>query len=126
MHIAAEWNADLDNPANRAFVAAYRAAYNRPPTYYAAHGYETANLIASALKVSGGKIDAAFQAAVRKADFASVRGRFSFAPNQAPMLDWYELAASKGADGQLALTTTRKIRTQAGGAYAELCKMKAN
>ena len=124
MHIAAEWNADLDNPANTAFVAAYRAAYNRPPTYYAAHGYDTANLIASALQASGGKIDAVFRAAVRRAEFASVRGRFGFAANQAPVLDWYELAVTKGEDDRLALTTRRKIRNQAGGAYSELCKMR--
>jgi len=63
---------------------------------------------------------------VRKADFASVRGRFGFASNQAPVLDWYELAVTKGSDGRLALTTTRKIRSQAGGADSELCKMKAS
>ena len=50
MHIAANWNADLDNPANQTFVAAYRAAYSRPPTYYAANSYDTALMIGAALK----------------------------------------------------------------------------
>ncbi len=122
--IAGEWNADLDNPANREFVAAYRAAYNRPPTYYAAHGYETANMIAAALKSSGGKLDAAFRTALKRADFPSVRGRFSFGTNQGPVLDWYALSVARGPDGQLAIRTDRKIRTQVPAAYAELCAMK--
>jgi branched-chain amino acid transport system substrate-binding protein len=124
MHVAVEWNADLDVPANHDFVAAYRAAYNRPPTYYAAHGYDTARMISAALKASGGKIDDAFGAALKRADFASVRGPFRFASNQAPVLDWYEVAVVRGADGQLGLATQRKFRTQAGGAYADQCKMK--
>ena len=124
MHIAANWNADLDNPANTAFVAAYRAAYNRPPTYYAANGYDTANMIGAALKASSGKIDDAFGTALKKAAFASVRGQFAFASNQGPVQNWYELAVVKGADGNLMLKTERKIRTMAGGAYAELCPLK--
>jgi branched-chain amino acid transport system substrate-binding protein len=124
MHIAANWNADLDNPANRAFVAAYRAAYNRPPTYYAANSYDTARMIGAALKASGGKVDDGFRAALKRADFQSVRGHFAFAANQGPVQDWYELAVVRGDDGTLGLKTIRKIRDMAGGAYGDLCKMK--
>jgi branched-chain amino acid transport system substrate-binding protein len=124
MHIAANWNADLDNPANHAFVTAYRAAYSRPPTYYAANSYDTAQMIGAALKASGGKVDDAFRAALKRADFASVRGRFAFAANQGPVQDWYELGVVRGDDGTLNLKTMRKIRDMAGGAYADLCKMK--
>jgi branched-chain amino acid transport system substrate-binding protein len=124
MHIAANWNADLDNPANKAFVAAYVAAYARPPTYYAANAYDTARLIGSALQASGGKIDDGFGTALKRADFASVRGHFAFASNQGPVQDWYELAVVRGADGKLALKTLRKFRDMAGGAYRDQCKMK--
>ena len=124
MHIAADWNADLDAPANKEFVAAYRAAYNRPPTYYAAHGYETARMMAAALKSSSGKLDDSFRAALKRAEFDSVRGRFAFASNQGPVLDWYALGVTRGADGTLALATERRIRERTGGAYAALCPMK--
>lgn len=124
MHIAANWNADLDNPANRAFVAAYRAAYDRPPTYYAANAYDTARLIGTALKASGGQIDDTFRAALKRADFASVRGHFAFAANQGPVQDWYELAVVRGDDGKLGLKTLRKFRDMVGGAYGEECRMK--
>ena len=125
MHIAANWNADLDNPANKDFVSSYRAAYARPPTYYAANGYDTARMIAAALKSSGGKLNPSFRTALAKADFSSVRGHFAFAPNQGPVQDWYELAVVRGDGGDLSLKTVRKIRDMAGGAYAAQCKMPA-
>lgn len=124
MHIAANWNADLPFPANQAFVAAYRAAYHRPPTYYAANAYDTALLIASALKASGGKLDEAFGAAVKRADFASVRGRIAFANNNAVMQDWYALGVRKAASGDWEIATERRISELRGGEYAELCAMK--
>ena len=69
--LTSHWNSDFDNPANRAFVPAYRARYNRPPTYYAQQGYDTALSIAAALRQTGGSIDpAAFRTAMLRADFA--------------------------------------------------------
>lgn len=123
MHIAANWNADLPNAANQAFVAAYRAAYDRPPTYYAANAYDTALMIAAALKASGGKLDDGFGAAVKKADFASIRGKVSFASNNAVKQDWYALSV-KQVEGKWTIVTDRKISTQRGGEYAEQCAMK--
>lgn len=124
MHIAADWNADFDNAANKAFVDAYRAAYHRPPTYYAAHGFETANMIAAALGKSGGTLDAGFRAALKATDIVSVRGRFSFGNNQGPMLDWYELAVVKGGDGAFGLKTERKFRSLVPAAYSAECALK--
>lgn len=122
----AHWNADLDNAANKAFVAAYRAAYKREPTPWAAQGYDAARLIASALKETGGKVldDAdGFRAALRKADFAAVRGEFKFAANQHPVQNWYLLEARKGDDGKLALVTTQTIVKEHGDVYGAECKL---
>jgi branched-chain amino acid transport system substrate-binding protein len=124
MHIAANWNGDLPNAANQHFVAAYEAAYHRTPTYYAANAYDTAQLIASALKASGGKLDDAFGAAVKKADFTSIRGHIEFASNNVVKQDWYELGVKKEADGKWQIVTERKISEMQGGAYADQCKMK--
>ena len=121
MHVAAGWNVDLPNPANQQFVAAYQQAYGRLPTYYSANGYDTARMIAAALQANGGKVDATFGKALRKTNFASVRGQFAFASNQGPVQDWYELAVTPEAKG---LKTVRKFRDMAGGAYADQCKMK--
>ncbi len=123
MRIAANWNADLPNEANKAFVTAYRAAYNRPPTYYAANSYDTALMIAAALKASGGKLDDAFGAAVKRADYASIRGHVAFASNQSVVQDWYALGVKQEA-GAWGIVTERKISEMKGGEYASLCGLK--
>ncbi|WNJ92759.1 ABC transporter substrate-binding protein [Bosea sp. 685] len=124
LNVSSHWNADFDNPANRAFMAAWTKAYNRPATYYASQGYDTALAIASALKATSGKVDVpALRKALVKADFASVRGAFKFGPNQHPVQDWYGLRVEKDADGKLALKTVSKILTNHGDAYSALCKL---
>ncbi len=79
---AGHWNSDFDNPANRKFAAAFEAAYGRTPTAYAAQGYDTARLIGSALQAVNGDMSrqADFRAALKRADFSSVRGAFASAP----------------------------------------------
>ncbi|WP_461470440.1 ABC transporter substrate-binding protein [Pararhodobacter sp.] len=84
-----QWSPDLDNPANAAFVAAFREAYGRTPSLYASQGYDTANLILSALAVADVDDRDAFRAALRAANFDSVRGDFAFANNQHPIQDVY-------------------------------------
>ena len=125
VNISSHWNSDFDNPANKTFVAAFQKKFNRIPSYYASQGYDTALAIAAALKATGGKVDDvnAFSAAMRKADFQSVRGAFKFGPNQHPVHDWYSLKVEKGADGQLAIVTKGKILTAHGDFYAKDCKL---
>ncbi len=41
----ATWAKDLDNEANKKFVEAFKAEYNRLPSIYAAQSWDTANLI---------------------------------------------------------------------------------
>jgi branched-chain amino acid transport system substrate-binding protein len=86
-----QWTHDLDNPANRQFVAAYRKAYGRTPTLYASQGYDAARLLGSALKQVGGDVSNidALRQAIRKADFETVRGKFAFSANQHPVQDLY-------------------------------------
>src|SRR5688500_4061075 len=63
------WSIDLDNPANRKFVAEFEEQYTRPPTGYAASGYATAMLTESAVRDGKGK--SAAQAPLRGAWHAS-------------------------------------------------------
>ena len=81
----AQWSPDLDNPANQAFVAAFQAAYGRLPSLYASQGYDTANLLLSALAVAQPSDPEAFRAALAAANFSSVRGAFRFGSNQHPI-----------------------------------------
>jgi branched-chain amino acid transport system substrate-binding protein len=120
------WSIDFDNPANKKFVAEFEKEYRRLPTGYAASGYDTAQLIDSAVRRVKGKLDNkdAVRAALRAADFKSVRGEFKFNRNQFPIQNYYLQVVGKGADGRIAHKTLGTVLTQRGDAYVEQCKMK--
>ncbi|WP_293859742.1 ABC transporter substrate-binding protein [uncultured Alsobacter sp.] len=124
INASSHWNTDFDNPANKEFMAAWNKSFNRVPTYYASQSYDTALAIGAALKGTGGKVDVdALGAAMRKADFQSVRGKFKFGPNQHPVQDWFAVKAEKGADGKIAIVTKGVILKDHGDAYAAQCKL---
>ncbi len=122
---ASQWTHDLDNPENKAFVAAFRKAYGRTPTLYASQGYDTAHLIGSALKAVDGDLSRtdAFRKALEKADFASVRGSFRFGSNHHPIQDIYVREVVKGADGSITNKTLGKVFSDHADAYAAECRM---
>ena len=97
---SSQWNKDLDNAANEAFVADFEKAYGRLPSLYASQGYDAARLIGSALRAVGGDMAKAddFRAALKKADFESVRGDFAFGPNHHPVQDIYVREVVKEGD----------------------------
>ena len=97
----AQWAADLDNPANRKFVEDFKKTYKRMPTLYASQGYDAAMLLDSAVRQTGGKLDAdTLRSALRRADFKSVRGDFKFNRNQYPIQNYYLRIIEAGADGK--------------------------
>jgi branched-chain amino acid transport system substrate-binding protein len=93
-----QWNKDIDNPANATFVAAFQAEYGRLPSLYASQGYDTANLLLSAMAVADVSDADAFRAALEEADFASVRGDFAFGPNHHPIQNIYVREVIKEGD----------------------------
>ena len=121
-----QWTHDLDNPANKQFVEAFRAAYDRTPTLYASQGYEAARLIGSALKSVGGDVTKFDQlrAAVRKADFESVRGQFAFTSNQHPVQNLYIREVVEDGKGGFTNQTLKAVFTNHGNAYVDECSMK--
>ncbi|MDG5468521.1 ABC transporter substrate-binding protein [Deltaproteobacteria bacterium IMCC39524] len=121
-----QWTHDLDNPANKQFVEAFRAAYDRTPTLYASQGYEAARLIGSALKSVGGDVTKFDQlrTAVRKADFESVRGQFAFTSNQHPVQNLYIREVVEDGEGGFTNQTLKAVFTNHGNAYVDECSMK--
>ena len=120
-----QWTHDLDNPANKQFVDAFRKAYGRTPTLYASQGYDAARLIGGALKNVGGdvsKLDA-LREGIRKADFDSVRGKFKFTANQHPVQDIYIREVVKSADGSYTNKTLKAVFKDHENAYIQECKM---
>ena len=119
-----QWNFDLDNAANKIFVSAFKNKYDRMPTLYASQGYDTANLIGSALKATGGNpsnMDA-FRTALEKADFDSVRGSFRFGNNHHPIQDLYVREVVKDASG-IYNKTLKKVFSDHADAYAGQCSL---
>ena len=118
----AQWSHDLDNAANKAFVEGFQAEYGRLPSLYAAQAYDTANLLLSAMAKADVADAEAFGAALRAAEFASVRGKFRFGPNQHPIQDIFVREVVKEGD----VLTNRILgtaMTDRGDAYADQCKM---
>jgi len=123
---AAHWALDLDNPANKKFVAAFEKEYGRLPTLYASQGYDAALLIDAAVRDVKGKIEdvEAVRKAMRAAKFQSVRGSFKFNRNQYPIQNYYLRVVAKDAQGRLVNKTIGTIFKDRGDAYVDECPMK--
>ena len=122
----AHWALDLDNAANRKFVAAFEKEYKRLPTVFAAQGYDTALLIDAAVRDTKGKIEdtEAVRRALRAAKFESVRGAFKFNRNQMPIQNYYLRVVAKDGQGRLVNKTIGTVFKDHGDAYVQDCKMK--
>jgi branched-chain amino acid transport system substrate-binding protein len=123
---AAHWALDLDNPANRKFVAAFEQEYKRLPTLYASQGYDAALLIDAAVRDVKGKIEdvEAVRKALRAAKFESVRGPFKFNRNQYPIQNYYLRVVARDSQGRLVNKTLGTIFKDHGDAYVQDCPMK--
>jgi len=122
----AHWALDLDNPANRKFVAAFEKAYKRLPSVFAAQGYDTALLIDAAVREVKGRLDdkEAVRRALKAAKFQPVRGAFRFNRNQYPIQNYYLRVVGKDAQGRLVNKTMATIFKDHGDAYVQDCAMK--
>ena len=92
------------------------------PSLYASQGFDTANLILSALETAGPSDADAFREALRAADFDSTRGDFAFDTNQHPIQNIYAREVIQEGD-----VFTNKIIGVAledhSNVYADQCKM---
>lgn len=122
---ASHWSVSLDNPGNKRFVAAFEKKYNSVPSEFAAQAYDVIMMIDGALKKTGGKTqDAdALRAALKAADFESVRGAFKFNNNHHPVEDFYLLNVQKDAQGRLVQVSEGVIAKAMADTFAKDCKM---
>lgn len=119
---SSHWSKDLDNAANKKYVDAFKAEFGRIPSLYATQGYDAANLILSAAAKTSIKDKDAFRAALKEADFDSVRGKFKFGNNNHPIQDIYIREVIK-EDGVLTNKIVATSFTDHQDAYASECKM---
>src|SRR5215471_12308781 len=120
------WAPNLDNPQNKAFVAAYEKEYNAVPATYAFQAYDAALLIDSALKATKGSTadKNALRAALAKADFKSLRGAFRFNTNHYPIQDFYLVKVAKRADGKYETEIAEKVFSDYADPHVKDCAMK--
>jgi branched-chain amino acid transport system substrate-binding protein len=119
------WTIDLDNAANKKFVAEFEKEYKRLPTSYAAAGYDTAVLMDAAVRDLKGRIEdkEALRKAIRNAKWQSVRGDFKFGANQFPVQNYYVQVVGKDGQGRIAHKTVGTALKERGDAYVQDCKM---
>ena len=117
-----QWNKDIDTPTNKAFVSSFLKRYDRLPSLYASQGFDTANLLLSALDKANTSDSEGFLSALKEANFTSVRGDFKFGPNNHPIHDVYIREVVKEGD----VFTNKiigKVLNDHGDPYAKNCKM---
>src|ERR1700684_1722772 len=119
----ADWAPNLDNPPNKKFVAAYEAAYHSVPATYAFQAYDAAMLIDSAVRAVKGDLSNkdAVAAALKKADFPSLRGAFKFNTNGYPIEDFYLTKVAKRPYGKFQTEIVQKVFENYGDRYAKDC-----
>ncbi|WP_227270745.1 ABC transporter substrate-binding protein [Roseobacter weihaiensis] len=122
---AGSWAPDLPNDANQAFVTAFEAKYGYIPGSYAMQAYDTANLIDSAIAKTGGDLSDrdAVRAAIKEADFTSLRGDFSFNNNHYPIQDFHMLKVVKRDDGKFHTSFVRTVAEDYADSFSQDCKM---
>jgi branched-chain amino acid transport system substrate-binding protein len=122
----ANWAPNLDNPQNKKFVTGYEKEFGAVPATYAFQAYDAVLLIDGTLKLTQGATadKAALRAALKKANFTSLRGDFKFNTNNYPIQDFYLVKVVKRADGKFQTEIEKKIFTNFSDRYAQDCPMK--
>lgn len=124
VYAATFWGPDFQNATSKSFTAGFEKAYGRIPSQYAAQSYEAALLIDSALKKTKGSVadKKALRAALRAADYASLRGTYKFGVNGFPIQDFHAFEVAKDAGGRVSLKTVATVLKAHQDVYAAECK----
>ncbi len=121
-----QWSPDLPNAANQKFVADYKKKHGQIPSHFAAQAYETMMLIKSGVDAVNGDVSKMDQmrAALEKADFAAVRGKFKYDFNHYPIQDFYAREVIKAADGSWTVQNRGVVVTDSRSKERDHCKLK--
>jgi branched-chain amino acid transport system substrate-binding protein len=123
---AQQWVNDLPNAANKKFVADFRAKHKAYPSFYGAQSYDAVNLVNSAVTAVKGDLNNkdGMRNAMRKANYASVRGPYRYGNNHFPIQNFYLQDVVKDADGNLTLKTVTTIVKDSQDQFHKRCPMK--
>lgn len=121
-----EWDPSLDNPANKKFVADFKAKYGTYPSFYAAQSYDAMFLIKSAVEAVNGDLSDmdGMRAAMKSANYDSVRGPYSYGVNHMPVENFYEREVVADADGVWTTRVVSTVYTDHVDPFAAECNMQ--
>ena len=119
------WAPDLDTPQNKKFVSGFKKKYGRYPSFYAAQSYDTIFLIKSAVEAVKGDLSNkdGMRAAMEKANFPSVRGKFSYGNNHFPIQNFYSREVVKDPDGVWTTSVREVVLKNHQDTYSKDCSM---
>lgn len=121
----AMWDAALDTPENKKFVAAFEAKFKRTPSEYAATAYDAAQVLNIALATAKPGDAKALAAAVKAAgsQIKSVRGPFAFNNNNLPVQNYYAFETVKNGAAVTGKLVATPLANQVDAYHAQ-CALK--
>jgi branched-chain amino acid transport system substrate-binding protein len=121
-----QWVNDLPNEANKKFVADFKGKHKAYPSFYGAQSYDAVGLINSAVVAVKGDLSKkdAMRDEMRKANYASVRGPYTYGNNHFPIQNFYLQDVVKDAEGILTLKTVATIVEKNQDRFHNECPMK--
>jgi branched-chain amino acid transport system substrate-binding protein len=125
LYTGTSWTPTLPGEQNARFVRDFEAQFNYIPASYAAHAYDGAMLVNSAIRRTNGNLadKGALRAALKAADFPSVRGGFRFGENHFPVQDFWLAQVARRPDGKFQTQHVRKVFENAVDPFAAECRM---
>jgi branched-chain amino acid transport system substrate-binding protein len=120
------WSPDLKNDANAKYVGDFKKKFGYTPSFYGAQSYDGILLIDSAVRAVKGDLSnkKGMVAAMRKADFRSTRGKFTYNVNHHPIQNFYLLKSVKGAGGEMEMQIQKTVFENHKDSYVQECAMK--
>jgi branched-chain amino acid transport system substrate-binding protein len=120
------WSPDLKNAANEKYVSDFRKKFGKMPVFYGAQSYDGMLLIDSAVKAVKGNLadQKGMIAAMRKADYPSTRGKYTYNVNHFPIQNFYLLKAVAGPGGEPQMQIQKTVFENHKDAYSQECGMK--
>jgi len=121
-----EWDPSLDNAQNKRFVADFKAKHGTYPSFYAAQSYDAMFLIKSAVEAVGGDLDDmdGMRAAMKSANYDSVRGKYTYGNNNMPIQNFYLREVVTDADGNWTTKVVATVYEAHQDPYAAECPLK--
>ena len=120
------WAPDSDIPQNRKFFDGYVKKFGKKPSHYASQTYDAVYLVDSAVRAVHGDLSNrdGMRDAMRKADFPSVRGKFTYNVNHHPIQNFYVREVVRGDDGKPTIKTVGTVFDHVKDSHWQDCKMQ--